>query len=193
MHNSMQSLSRSGSSHGNANGKAPQTPRPQLAKRHNTIGADASGSPIRTGRQPQSMEVGEHARPTRQGEANIEGQSQPVRPVRMAEEMLSTPDASSASRRVTSAPAPVVASASADHDELGSVCSTDDTHTTENMRVLVAEDDPVNSRIIKKRLEKLGHEVWLTVNGEECASAYGDRTGFFDIVLMDMQVSLCLV
>nr|OQN98794.1 hypothetical protein B0A51_18498 [Rachicladosporium sp. CCFEE 5018] len=55
------------------------------------------------------------------------------------------------------------------------------------MHVLVAEDDPVNSRIIKKRLEKLGHEVYLTVNGEECASAYGEKTGYFDIVLMDMQ------
>ena len=56
------------------------------------------------------------------------------------------------------------------------------------MRVLVAEDDPVNSRIIKKRLEKLGHEVYLTVNGEECAGAYAEKTGYFDIVLMDIQV-----
>ena len=57
-----------------------------------------------------------------------------------------------------------------------------------HMRVLVAEDDPVNSRIIKKRLEKLNHEVFLTINGEECATAYCDRTQFFDIILMDMQV-----
>lgn len=57
------------------------------------------------------------------------------------------------------------------------------------MHVLVAEDDPVNSRIIKKRLEKLGHEIQLTVNGEECATAYADRGGYFDVILMDMQVS----
>jgi CheY-like chemotaxis protein len=61
------------------------------------------------------------------------------------------------------------------------------------MRVLVAEDDPVNSRIIKKRLEKLGHDVYLTVNGEECAGTYGEKTGFFDIVLMDMQVRIFLL
>jgi response regulator RpfG family c-di-GMP phosphodiesterase len=67
---------------------------------------------------------------------------------------------------------------------------TDEVPTAEHMRVLVAEDDPVNSRIIKKRLEKLGHEVYLTVNGEECAGAYGEKTGFFDIVLMDMQVRI---
>jgi light-regulated signal transduction histidine kinase (bacteriophytochrome) len=61
--------------------------------------------------------------------------------------------------------------------------------TAENMRVLVAEDDPVNSRIVQKRLEKLKHNVHLTVNGEECASAFCDNSRDFDVVLMDMQVS----
>jgi len=61
--------------------------------------------------------------------------------------------------------------------------------TSDHMRVLVAEDDPVNSRIVKKRLEKLGHEVHLTVNGEECSSAYCDNSRDIDVVLMDMQVS----
>lgn len=60
--------------------------------------------------------------------------------------------------------------------------------TSEHMRVLVAEDDPVNSKIIQKRLQKLGHEIVLTVNGEECASMYGEKAGFFDVILMDMQV-----
>ena len=58
----------------------------------------------------------------------------------------------------------------------------------ERLQVLVAEDDPINSKIIKKRLEKVGHEVYLTINGEECSSTYGDRPAFFDVVLMDMQV-----
>ncbi|KAJ4378017.1 hypothetical protein N0V83_000847 [Neocucurbitaria cava] len=62
--------------------------------------------------------------------------------------------------------------------------------SAEHMRVLVAEDDPVNSRIVKKRLEKLEHEVYLTVNGEECASAFGDRSRDFDVVLMDMQMPI---
>lgn len=57
------------------------------------------------------------------------------------------------------------------------------------LQVLVAEDDPINSKIIKKRLEKAGHEVHLTINGEECSSLYGDRATFFDVVLMDMQAS----
>jgi light-regulated signal transduction histidine kinase (bacteriophytochrome) len=61
--------------------------------------------------------------------------------------------------------------------------------SSEHLCVLVAEDDPVNSRIVQKRLEKLGHKVYLTVNGEECASAYCDSSQDFDVVLMDMQVS----
>ncbi|KAH7397888.1 putative cyanobacterial phytochrome B [Cadophora sp. MPI-SDFR-AT-0126] len=60
----------------------------------------------------------------------------------------------------------------------------------EHLQVLVAEDDPVNSRIILKRLEKSGHEVHHTVNGEDCASAYGDKPSFFDVVLMDMQMPI---
>jgi CheY-like chemotaxis protein len=57
------------------------------------------------------------------------------------------------------------------------------------MRVLVAEDEPINSRIIDKRLSKLGHEVHLTSNGEECVYAYREAEGRFDIILMDIQVS----
>lgn len=59
----------------------------------------------------------------------------------------------------------------------------------DHLRVLVAEDDPINSKIIKKRLEKASHEVYLTVNGEECATAYSDNPEKFDVVLMDIQVS----
>ena len=60
----------------------------------------------------------------------------------------------------------------------------------ESLRVLVAEDDPINSRLIKKRLEKVGHSVHLTANGEECASAYGDDPSMSDVVLMDMQMPI---
>ncbi|KAF2494636.1 hypothetical protein BU16DRAFT_44357 [Lophium mytilinum] len=63
-------------------------------------------------------------------------------------------------------------------------------HTAANMHVLVAEDDPVNSKIVKKRLEKLGHVTYLTINGEECASAFGDKPGDFDGILMDMQMPI---
>lgn len=58
----------------------------------------------------------------------------------------------------------------------------------DHLKILVAEDDPINSRIVKKRLDKLGHTTHLTVNGEDCSSAYGENPAAFDVVLMDMQV-----
>jgi light-regulated signal transduction histidine kinase (bacteriophytochrome) len=58
----------------------------------------------------------------------------------------------------------------------------------ETFRVLVAEDDPINSKIIQKRLSKLGHSVRLTGNGEECAASYRENPAQFDVVLMDIQV-----
>lgn len=58
------------------------------------------------------------------------------------------------------------------------------------LQVLVAEDDPINMKILRKRLEKAGHTVHHTVNGEDCAQAYKGSDGKYDVILMDMQVSL---
>lgn len=58
------------------------------------------------------------------------------------------------------------------------------------LHVLVAEDDPINSTIVRKRLEKLGHTVHLTANGKECAAIYRQNAGSFDALLMDIQVSI---
>lgn len=58
------------------------------------------------------------------------------------------------------------------------------------LKVLVAEDDPINSKIIKKRMERLGHEVSLTVNGAECVDFFMKNSEEYDIVLMDMQVGI---
>ncbi|KAJ5949799.1 CheY-like superfamily [Penicillium verhagenii] len=58
------------------------------------------------------------------------------------------------------------------------------------LRVLVAEDDPINSKIIHKRLTKLGHTVELTGNGEACATAFSTQSGAFDVVLMDIQMPI---
>jgi CheY-like chemotaxis protein len=60
----------------------------------------------------------------------------------------------------------------------------------DNFSVLVAEDDPINSKIIKRRLEKMGHSVYMTVNGEECSSAHGEQPAAFDAVLMDLQMPI---
>ncbi|KAI0888446.1 hsp90-like protein [Annulohypoxylon maeteangense] len=59
-----------------------------------------------------------------------------------------------------------------------------------NLKVLVAEDDPINMKILQKRLEKAGHEVYHAVNGEDCAAVYRERPGAFDVILMDMQMPI---
>ncbi|KAJ5290875.1 Sensor histidine kinase/response regulator [Penicillium angulare] len=58
------------------------------------------------------------------------------------------------------------------------------------LHVLIAEDDPINSSIVKKRLEKLGYSVYMTSNGKECASVYRDSPISFDVILMDLQVCI---
>ncbi|KAI1451543.1 hsp90-like protein [Annulohypoxylon moriforme] len=58
------------------------------------------------------------------------------------------------------------------------------------LKVLVAEDDPINMKILTKRLEKAGHEVYHAVNGEDCAAVYREKPGAFDVILMDMQMPI---
>ena len=54
------------------------------------------------------------------------------------------------------------------------------------LRVLLAEDNPVNQRLVVRMLEKRGHEVVVVNNGRE-ALATLDRSPF-DVVLMDVQM-----
>ncbi|KAJ4254346.1 hypothetical protein NW762_009938 [Fusarium torreyae] len=75
----------------------------------------------------------------------------------------------------------------------GTTHATGGTQATEqqqHLQVLVAEDDPINMKILRKRLERLGHGVHHTVNGEDCAAAYRERSKEFDVVLMDMQMPI---
>jgi signal transduction histidine kinase/CheY-like chemotaxis protein len=55
------------------------------------------------------------------------------------------------------------------------------------LRVLIAEDNPVNQRVILHLVEKkLGHRVTMTCNGQEAVDAF--RKQDFDLVLMDCQM-----
>lgn len=54
------------------------------------------------------------------------------------------------------------------------------------LRVLVAEDNPVNQKLARKVLERLGHSVDIAGNGQEAMTFLEDRT--YDIVLMDCRM-----
>lgn len=58
------------------------------------------------------------------------------------------------------------------------------------LRTLIAEDDPINLKIVRKRLERVGHTVTHAVNGEDCAALFKSSASGVDAILMDMQVRL---
>lgn len=57
---------------------------------------------------------------------------------------------------------------------------------TRGLRVLLAEDNPVNQKLESRLLEKLGHSVTIVDNGREAVSRSAD--GDFDLVVMDVQM-----
>jgi signal transduction histidine kinase/CheY-like chemotaxis protein len=58
--------------------------------------------------------------------------------------------------------------------------------TDRALRVLVAEDNPVNQTVVARMLERLGHAATIVPDGEVALDAW--RAGGFDIVLMDWQM-----
>jgi CheY-like chemotaxis protein len=56
------------------------------------------------------------------------------------------------------------------------------------LRVLLAEDNPVNQLLAVRLLEKRGHRVVVASNGQEALAALAQET--FDLVLMDVQMPL---
>jgi light-regulated signal transduction histidine kinase (bacteriophytochrome)/DNA-binding NarL/FixJ family response regulator len=117
------------------------------------------------------------------GWEKVKDSATPLRPVRVPDDQQDEASGSKIGPRLLFA-------------EPGSECSRSDTtevskaSPADNFSVLVAEDDPINSKIMKKRLEKLGHSAYMTVNGEECSSAYGAQSASFDAILMDLQMPI---
>ncbi len=54
------------------------------------------------------------------------------------------------------------------------------------LRLLLAEDNPINQRLVRTMLQKFGHTVTVASNGREAVAAV--ETTDFDAILMDMQM-----
>jgi CheY-like chemotaxis protein len=122
------------------------------------------------------------------GSQNVVDSGTPLRPVRVPEDDMDHPSGSKIGPRVLFEEPVSVGPASV--DTRSDTTEVSRTHNTDSFSVLVAEDDPINSKIIEKRLHKLGHDVVCTTNGEECATAYGDQPHVFDVILMDLQMPI---
>jgi CheY-like chemotaxis protein len=73
--------------------------------------------------------------------------------------------------------------------------SREDEAKSSKVRILIAEDNKVNQKVLKRMLESLGYtDITITNNGQEAVDAFkatwenylvNPRSGRFDIVLMD--------
>ena len=54
------------------------------------------------------------------------------------------------------------------------------------LKILLAEDNPVNQELAKRLLEKESHQVTIANNGAEAVDLFDDA--HFDVILMDMQM-----
>jgi CheY-like chemotaxis protein len=67
-----------------------------------------------------------------------------------------------------------------------------DSHSTDDLtslRILVAEDNKVNQKVVCKMLSRLGHETVVVQNGQEAVTEITENEGDeYDLVLMDWQM-----
>ena len=54
------------------------------------------------------------------------------------------------------------------------------------LRILLADDSPLNQSLARRLLEKRGHAVTVVDNGREAVDAV--RTGIYDVILMDVEM-----
>lgn len=172
------------------------------SKRH--AGRDSTSPALRRlrshdGSSPVSQSRPElpSSRPVTSGELEIQGSIAPLRAIRVPSEEIDVDEAQRTGiqfQDMQSGGAPTSTPATAKEESKPPPAkvvppAAPKKTRIDTLRVLVAEDDPINSKIVQKRLQKLGHDTHLCVNGEECAAVFGERPGDFDVVLMDMQVS----
>lgn len=148
----------------------------------------AKRSPTQHDDQQRSSPTSPKPPTTQSGSIDVKDTKTPLKAVRIPDEYQdmpsSRPQVSDQSRVLFE-----LASNRSQQSRSESVTSGATTTDGTSLRVLIAEDDPINMKILTKRLERAGHEVAHAVNGEDCATVFKEQPNTFDVVLMDMQVS----
>lgn len=62
-----------------------------------------------------------------------------------------------------------------------------------HLSVLIAEDNPINSRMLEHRLSKLGHTVQVATNGQACVDVFATAPESFDVILVSPNSSAHLL
>jgi len=62
------------------------------------------------------------------------------------------------------------------------------TPVQEKPAVLIADDNTVNLSILKRRLEKMGHEVKTSLDGQQCFEVFQEHQDAMHFILMDINV-----
>ncbi len=75
---------------------------------------------------------------------------------------------------------------SPDKNNVSQAKQTQSNESFENIHALVAEDNPINQKLIQNVLERLGLDVTLVENGEEALELR--RANTYDIIFMDIQM-----
>ena len=79
--------------------------------------------------------------------------------------------------------------AAAEKQFIGPIAVTPEKSFGRSLRILLAEDNPVNQKLAIRLLEKAGHRVNLACTGREALEAWENSgTARFDVVLMDIQM-----
>ncbi|KAH8129002.1 hypothetical protein FP744_10007553 [Trichoderma asperellum] len=121
------------------------------------------------------------------GTAKVRDTKVPVRAIKVPDEYIDMPSSFRQEKKAGS-----ISEADTDATESKHLPNLISSAAADNstLHVLIAEDDPINMKILTKRLERAGNSIHHSVNGQDCASTYNDNSSAFDVVLMDMQMPI---
>jgi CheY-like chemotaxis protein len=61
-------------------------------------------------------------------------------------------------------------------------------HSSSNLNILIADDDPVSLRMLEEGLTQRGHSVDVASDGQECHDRFAGNADKIDLILMDLKV-----